>query len=320
MPTLSPEHSSERLLERPRMLVCDLDGTLLNSKGVMTEATVAALRLAVEEGVEIVFATGRRHNFAWKVLESVQLHDGTVLISSNGAITRTLAGEHRQRLSMPVETALLLCRQLKSFRDSLIFTFERTGPGALVVENIDALHARIPRWVDSNAHEIECFVPLERAFEGGDEPVQAMICGTLQQMKEALLVLDDPAPAAMRLRSGLAIHRTEYALRDLSIVDLMPYGCSKGNAIATLAAERGMDASDVACIGDNMNDADMLAYAGMPVVMKNAPAGLLAMAAANGWAVTGSNDEDGAAQAILRMLEGPARTVADVEQVVVPAI
>ncbi len=309
----------DRLLERPRMLVCDLDGTLLNSKGIMTDATVAALRQAVDEGVEIVFATGRRHNFAWKVLEPMGLHHTTMLISSNGAISCTLAGARKQRLSMPVATALLLCKQLASFRDSLIFTFERTGPGALVVENIDALHARIPRWVESNAHEIACFVPLESAFETGDDPVQAMICGTLEQMEEAMAVLDDPAPVAVRLRRGLAIHRTEYPTRDLSIVDLMPDGCSKGNAIATLAAERRIDAAEIACIGDNMNDADMLAFAGQPVVMKNAPAELLALAAANGWAVTGTNDEDGAAQAILRMLEGPVRSAGNLDRIAVPA-
>ncbi len=304
---------------RPRMLVCDLDGTLLNSKGTMTDATVAALRLAVDEGMEIAFATGRRHNFAWRVLEAIGLHPETVLISSNGAITCTFAGERKQRLSMPVATALLLCERLARFRDSLIFTFERTGQGALVVEDIDALHARIPRWVESNMHEIACCSPLENAFAVGAEPIQAMICGTLKEMEAAMAVLADSSAEAVRLRRALSVHRTEYATRDLAIVDLMPAGCSKGNAIAALAADRGFEAAEIACIGDNMNDADMLAFAGQPVVMKNAPAELLAMAARNGWAVTGSNDEDGAAQAILRMLEGASALAAELERVSVPA-
>ena len=294
------------------MLVCDLDGTLLNGQGVVTEVTVAALRQAVDEGVEVVFATGRRHNFACKVLEPMRLPEGTMLISSNGAIRCTLAGDRKQRLSMPVPTALLLCKQLGNFRESLIFTFERNGPGALALEDREALYRRIPRWVESNMHEIACFVPLERALDAGQEPVQAMICGALREMEEAMRVLDDPAPEAARLRRGLSIHRTEYAARDLAIVDLMPHGCSKGNAVAALAAERGIDAAEVACIGDNMNDADMLAFAGQAVVMKNAPAELLAMASENGWALTGTNDEDGAAQAIIGMLEA---TVGNFERI-----
>ncbi len=294
----------------PRLLACDLDGTLLNGTGVLAEATRAALHQAIDSGVEVVFATGRRHSFAWQILAPLDLHPDTVLISSNGAITRTFAGEQIHRTGLPVGTALLLCRQFSAFRNALIFTFDRTGPGALVVENLDTLHVRLARWVESNRHEIECVVPLERAFDRGEEPVQAMICGTLAIGLDALAILNAATADAEHLRQGISIHRTEYPARDLSIVDLMPHGCSKGSAIARLAAQRGIQASEIAAIGDNMNDAEMLAYAGDAVVMENAPPELLAMAAENGWTVTGSNEENGAANAILRMLERvqPARS------------
>ena len=301
-----------RLPGCPRLLACDLDGTLLNGKGVLSEATAAALRQAIESGVEVVFATGRRHSFAWQMLAPLGLDPETILISSNGAITRTFAGRPIHRIGMPVATALLLCRQLDCFRDSLAFTFDRTGPGALVVENIEALQARLTRWVELNLHEIEEVLPLERAFDRGEEPVQAMICGTLSTMREGLAVLDATTAEAVRLQQAISIHRTEYPARDLSIVDLMPSGCSKGSALARLAADRGMQAAEIVAIGDNMNDAEMLAYAGHAVVMENAPPELHAMAAANGWMVTGSNESDGAAQAILRMLE-KARPVRDRE-------
>jgi hydroxymethylpyrimidine pyrophosphatase-like HAD family hydrolase len=133
--------------------------------------------------------------------------------------------------------------------------------------------------------------------------VQAMICGTLATMSAGLAVLDAATAEAEELRQRISIHRTVYAARDLSIVDLMPAGCSKGNALARLAADRGLQAGNVAAIGDNMNDAEMLAFAGHAVVMENAPAELHAMAVANGWSVTGSHEFDGAARAILRMLE-----------------
>ena len=286
----------------PRIIACDLDGTLLNGKGILTEATAAALRKAVASGVEVVFATGRRHSFAWKMLAPLGLDPETVLISSNGAITRTFGGRPMDRIGMPVETALQVCHQLNDYRNSLVFTFDRTGPGALVVENIAALHARLSRWVEANLHELEAVLPLERAFAGGEEPIQAMICGTLAVMSEGLAVLEASTERAENLRKIISIHRTEYPARDLSIVDLMPNGCSKGSALARVAADRGVDAAEIVAIGDNMNDAEMLAYAGLAVVMENSPAELLDMAAANGWNVTGSNENDGAAQAILRML------------------
>lgn len=295
----------------PRILACDLDGTLLNGKGVLTEATAAALRKAVASGVEVVFATGRRHSFAWTMLAPLGLDRETVLISSNGAITRTFGGRPIDRIGMPVETALQVCRRLHDFRNSLVFTFDRTGPGALVVEDIAALHARLSRWVEANLHELEAVRPLERAFDSGEQPVQAMICGPLAVMRDGLAVLDESSADAESLRKIISIHRTEYPVRDLSIVDLMPNGCSKGSALARLAVDRGVDAAEIVAMGDNMNDAEMLAYAGYAVVMENSPAELLAMAAANGWSVTGSNEHDGAAQAILRMLKEESRADRD---------
>ena len=291
----------------PRILACDLDGTLLNGKGILTEATAAALRKAVASGVEVVFATGRRHSFAWTMLAPLGLDPETVLISSNGAITRTFGGRPINRTGLPVATALQLCRQLNHFRNSLVFTFDRTGPGALVVENIAALHARLSRWVEANLHELEAVLPLERAFADGEEPIQAMICGSLGAMSGGLAVLQAATEPAENLRKVISIHRTEYPARDQSIVDLMPHGCSKGSALARLAADRGIDAAEIVAIGDNMNDAEMLAYAGRAVVMENSPAELLDMAAANGWSITGSNEFDGAAQAILRMLNEDSR-------------
>src|SRR5487761_1391171 len=287
----------------PRMLVCDLDGTLLNGNSLMMDAAVAALSQAEAAGVEVVFATGRRHSFALDVLGRVDLAPETVLISSNGAVTRTMAGDPIRRVSMPVATALLLCRRLTDFRSSLVFTFERNGPGALVVEALDTLHLSMARWVETNAHEIQCVSPIERVLDRGEEPIQAMVCGTLARMADAIAVLEEISPEAELLRDGLSIHRTEYAARDLCLVDLLPLGSSKGKAVAELAAQRGIDATEIAAIGDNMNDADMLAFAGQAIVMRNAAPELLAMARDNGWFVTAGNEEDGAAQAILRMLQ-----------------
>lgn len=290
-----------------RLLVCDLDGTLLNSQGTITEATVAALHQAVDAGIEVAFATGRRHSYAWDILSGLGLEGETVLISSNGAAMRTFAGERLHGTSMPAATARLLCQQMRDFRSSLIFTFDRTGPGALVVEDVEALRRTIPRWVEANVQEIACVKPLERAFDSGDEPIQAMICGSMQQMQEAMHMLDADAPGARQLRESISIHRTEYAARDLCIVDLMPNACSKGTAVAQLAEERGFAVADIAAIGDNMNDADMLALVGQPIVMRNAAPELLEMAHRHGWMVTGSNDEDGAADAILGLLHGDLR-------------
>ena len=82
--------------------------------------------------------------------------------------------------------------------------------------------------------------------------------------------------------------------RDFSLVDVVQSGCSKGTALADWAARRGLAASEVMAVGDNLNDLEMLEFAGTPVVMANAIPELKA----RGWAATSSNDDAGVARAI----------------------
>ncbi len=96
----------------------------------------------------------------------------------------------------------------------------------------------------------------------------------------------------------LTLHRTEYPGRDLSILDILPAGCSKGAAILSLAAARGIDPNQILAIGDNWNDVSMLEIAGSAVLMDNAPEDLKALARSRNWRIGLSNTADGVAEAI----------------------
>ena len=58
-------------------------------------------------------------------------------------------------------------------------------------------------------------------------------------------------------RAEAALHRTEYPEGDLSIVDILPAGCSKGRALLNLARDRGVEREEILAIGDNWNDVSM---------------------------------------------------------------
>src|SRR5579864_1988047 len=79
-----------------RLLATDIDGTLLNPQFQISDRDLAALRQAHAAGIEIVLVTGRRHTFALPIAQ--QLGFDLWLISSNGAVTRSLVGEtfHRE--------------------------------------------------------------------------------------------------------------------------------------------------------------------------------------------------------------------------------
>jgi hypothetical protein len=104
--------------------------------------------------------------------------------------------------------------------------------------------------------------------------------------------------------SEFTLSMTEYEDRDLSILDVMRRGVTKGFALAEWAQRRGIRREEIMAIGDNWNDREMLEYAGFPVVMGNSVEELKSQ----GWTVTLSNDENGVAEAIRAYaLDGAAR-------------
>lgn len=286
------------LKPKMRMIALDMDGTLLGPTGKVSVRNLAALRAAAEAGIEVVIATGRRHSYAMQSLRGVEIAASNGIISSNGTVTRTIASELLDRTLLPLATARLLCDELREYRNSMVLTFDLVGPdgddrrGAMVVESLEELHGSIARWMEANERYIERVRPLELALEG-DAPIQAMLCGTIARMRTAEALLRKSPLAA-----EIEVHRTEYGERDLSIVDILPAGCSKGTALLRLAAKRGVMAAETMAIGDNWNDLAMLEVAGQAVVMGNAPDGLLETARERGWATTAGHHEDGVAQAI----------------------
>jgi Cof subfamily protein (haloacid dehalogenase superfamily) len=268
-----------------RLLATDIDGTLLNPQFQISDGDMAALRRAHAAGIEIALVTGRRHTFALPIAQ--QLGFDLCLISSNGAVTRSLKGETFHRDLMPAATCLKLCRAMQDFRGNTVLTFDTEVKGALVIEHLDEIGASIKRWLEKNMAYIEFVIPIERALV--KDPLQAMFCGTMARMNEALRTLDDAG-----MNGSVTVLRTEYPARDLSMIDVLNAGCSKGHALERWAAHRGYRREEVMAVGDNHNDVEMLEFAGHPVIMGNACEELRG----RGWTLTHGNDACGVAAAV----------------------
>jgi hydroxymethylpyrimidine pyrophosphatase-like HAD family hydrolase len=300
-----------------RMIAVDMDGTLLGVDGQVGARNLAALKAAEAAGVEVVVATGRRHCYAMRQLRGLGLGEENALISSNGTVVRTIGARLLERTFLPTAAARWLCGHVEEFRNSRVMTFDRVGAdgedarGALVVEELEALNESIGKWMVANEPYIAHVNPIERALDG-DDPIQMMLCGRVERMRRAeARLLEHPGVSAVglgpqELAAGVevALHRTEYPARDLSIVDILPAGCSKGSALLRLAAGRGVKVEEIVAIGDNWNDVSMLEVAGRAVLMGNAPEDLKEMAAGRGWAVGKRHDEDGVAEVVEAALGG----------------
>jgi Cof subfamily protein (haloacid dehalogenase superfamily) len=291
-----------------RLIAIDIDGTLLPSTGTtISPRNCEALRAAEAAGVQVVIATGRRQTYATPVLEQVGLSPRTVMISSNGTVTRRFSGELLHRRLLSQQTARTLCAALRNFGQTVVFTFDREGQDSLVVESMQALHRRMEKWVEANRDSITEIAPLERAFAGEDAPIQGMMCGSVNGVREA-----EAALLASFAAGELATHRTEYPENDLGILDLLPPGCSKASALERLAQSLGVERAEVMAIGDNFNDLEMLEWAGQPVLMGNAGREMELLAERHGWSRTLTNDDHGVAHVVEQALERRAARVRQV--------
>jgi hypothetical protein len=293
-----------------RLIAIDIDGTLLNPEFKISATDIATLQRAHAQGIEVILVTGRRHTFALPIAQ--QLGFDLWLISSNGAVTRSLAGETFHRDLLPEATCRELVHVMQEFRGQTVLTFDSNdrsgdGSGTIVIERLDQLEASIRRWLEKNMQYIQFVVPIENALT--TDPVQAMFCGPVADMQRVLQVLGN---------CGLPITvlRTEYPGRDLSIVDVLNAGCSKGHALERWANYRQITREQVMAIGDNYNDIEMLVFAGHPFIMGNASEELRG----RGWKLTRSNAESGVAAAIDHVLNGTALDPVVVDQIPGPAI
>lgn len=276
-----------------RLLALDIDGTLTDPNFQVPARNIAALRAAHESGIEIILATGRRHDYAMPIAR--ELGFAVWLISSNGALIRSSDSETFFTDRLPARTALELIQYMHEFRGHAVLTFDRPanvpGNNSLVLESADELNRTVSRWLEVNRPYIKFVSPLEDALT--EDPLQAMYCGRVAAMEGLQKRLNQAD-----FLDKITVLRTQYDHRDLCILDILNRECSKGHALRRWAEERGISREQIMAIGDNHNDLEMLEFAGVAVVMGNASNELKL----NGWKVTGSNEESGVAQAVEQIL------------------
>lgn len=270
-----------------RLVAIDIDGTLLDSRGRVSEDNAAAVVAARAAGVDVVLVTGRSYPFARAVVADL-LPDDVALIVSNGAIERTLGGETLASRLLPRDAARMVLDRTEPYRRFSAVLFDREAEGHVVADTLDWEHPHRRRYWERHQHFIGHATPLEAALT--EDPIQVMFNGEVETMRAVY--------AALGGLDEVFVCRTEYERRDFSLVDVLAPAATKGVALAARAARLGIEPAQVMAIGDNFNDLEMLEFAGVPVVMGNAVDALRA----RGWQETATHDESGVAQAIRRLV------------------
>ena len=284
-----------------RLLALDLDGTLLNSRGEITDENRGAIRAAEDAGVLVTIATGRRYRDARPV--GLELELNAPLVTHNGALVKYAESLETVAASLlDLDTTREIVRVGKQYGGDALVSADPYGKGSLLYDRVSDDNIPLQRYLswstrlhgDEATQAVSHVADLHEALPS-HEVIHISFSGSCEPMNRMLSFLEN------ELADSVTILPTIYPRMDFTLIDILPPGSTKGTGLEKLTAIEGLAAENVMTIGDNFNDLGMLEFAGTPVVMGNADPSLLERPE---FYKTLSNDENGVALAIDRFILG----------------
>ena len=256
-----------------RLVVSDVDGTLVRTDKSLASSTVAAAGRLREAGIPLAVVSARPPRGLLWIAEELGLSG--LLAGFNGGTIAQPDGTVVQQRTVPPDAA-------------------RTALDLFARNGVSAWFFTAQEWLAQDPHGPH--VAHERHTVRFNERIVESFEPYIDQGGKVVGVTDD-APLLARLEGELQglLGDTANAKRSQTYyLDVTHPEANKGNAVRLLAAQLGVELAAVAVLGDMANDLPMFDVAGFAVAMGNGSAEVQARAAA----VTGSNDGDGWAQAI----------------------
>ena len=282
------------------LLALDLDGTLLNHRGHISERNLAAIKSARAKGVRVALVTGRRFRDSRPV--ALELGLDVPLISHNGALTK-----HAETLQtvavrpLPLVAARAAVRVGRDSGADALLSDDHEGLGVLVYDHLSGDNVAVHRYIawairlhggeEEGRNAVRQVDSLENYLD--HETIHLSFSGRCEAMDQLAELLNAELGSSVRILS------TKYFEQDFTLIDVVNPDASKGAGVAAAAAELSIGAEEIMAIGDNYNDLEMLLFAGTGVVMANAPQSLREIP---GLHPTASNTEDGVALAIEKFI------------------
>lgn len=276
-----------------RLIVSDLDGTLLNTVHQLSPFTDGAVQGAIRQGVLFTVATGKTFPSTSEIIRHygitipVITNNGTVL---NDATTGSVIWDH----PIPLDIAL---ESIELARREGILPIVYAGPDLVVAplngsrDVIDRNMRILMAYYEPPARVVDDLATaLSTDFRA--HKIIFMNADDLDAVAAFQTTLADTfAGRADVMRSGL-----------VSLFEILPHGVSKESALAVLLDRLGIEPDQTMALGDNSNDLGMIRMAGLGVAMGQSPEAVRQQADY----VTGTNDEDGVGHAIHTFVLAPS--------------
>ncbi len=262
-------------------IVCiDIDGTLLTSNREISPRTARAITRAVDRGLLVSLATGRRWLSTVDYVRQLKLQAPTICFNG-GVVVDSLSGRalHSELLLMPVARKIIA-----GWIDFgvPVFVYRHS------LELPDVMHQHHesdhPRVRDFLAHEGGKVATVDDLLTALDwQPMRLMTYGYPQHVEACYQQLRGLYTDDVR------VYYTHH--QDTAYLEVLPPGANKTKGLEWLCRHFGFAPNQVLAFGDNANDLEMLQWAGRGVAMGNASSRVQAVADF----VTADNDNDGIA-------------------------
>ena len=277
-----------------KMIVTDLDGTLLDSKGRIPEKNSRSLIEAEAEGIEIVIATGRNYRNARELCAAAGLRPH--IVSNNGAFIFTKEGIRVHARTIEEEivrdaSAWLDAREYLYFANTDTGSFVPHGAAERIIREFETSNDILPG-ISAETIDGLCSVIRNVSTAADLDTIARANPGTITA------ICADRAKLEMgkeRFRAHSALTMTAGGNH---LFEMNEPSASKGNAVEILASRLGIPLSAVMAIGDHHNDLSMFEKAGVSVAMSNASDDIKRRCSRQ----TLSNDECGVAHAVRSVL------------------
>ncbi len=260
-----------------KLVAIDLDDTLLRTDLTISERTKQAIKASMAQGTLVTFATGRMYRAALPY--ALDLGLDLPLITYQGALVKYVDG--REVYHRPVA---------KDIAKEIINLVKPTGIHINVYYDDQLYMEEATDWGKKYANTVRVPINLLPLPEGIKEDLtKILLIGDSEKLDEIQTVL------AERFQDNINLTKSQSCFLEISHPQ-----ATKGNALKGLVESLDLHPEQVIAIGDNLNDLDMLEYAGCGVAIGNAVEEVKRIADM----VTKNNDDDGVAEVIEKLIVG----------------
>lgn len=266
-----------------RLIVTDMDGTLLNREQELTKKNREAIDFAIENGVKVALASGRMYDSARQHIEYLNMD--IPIIACNGSLIKSSDGKLIYSKKIDTDLCLKAAAVLERYgvyyqcqHEDILFCRD--------TDNIDSVYYRINEFMKTQT-KVVIEKDLKKSIQNNDI------------LKFTIIEEDDASMLPIIRKELETIKGLKITSSWENNIEIMSNGVDKGEAIKMLCKHLNIDRSEIIAIGDNYNDIEMIEYAGLGVAMGNSNDDIKKIADY----VTDTNEESGFANAIFKFMD-----------------